>query len=122
MHILKEVYMKKIKNKKLFFSILFLLVLEIVGVTYAYYASKNIFENIFQADPYETEVVETFESPSNWTSGDTTEKTVEVTNKARGDIAVRISFEEMWEDARGNELSLTDEDGLFYIKKGEIIC
>lgn len=101
--------MKK-KNKKPLIALLLVAVLGVVGVTFAYYSTENIFENIFKTGAYKTEVEETFTSPSNWTPGTVTEKIIKVTNKGDVDVAVRITLEEKWTAADGTELPLTDGD------------
>lgn len=101
--------MKK-KNKKPLIALLLVAVLGVVGVTFAYFSTENIFENTFKTGAYKTEAEETFTSPSNWTPGTVTEKKIKVTNKGDVDVAVRISFEEKWTAADGTELPLTDAD------------
>ena len=100
--------MKKIKNKKTIIFITLLLVIGLVGGTFAYYTSQNVFENLFQAESYHTEATESFTSPSSWTPGDTTPKTVSVTNKGNVDVAVRVHMTEEWRDTNNNVLSLKD--------------
>lgn len=98
------------KNKKALFALLLIAILGTVGVTFAYFTSEDTFKNIFNTKPYVIEVVDTFESPTNWTPGTTTEKTVVATNKGEVDSAVRISYEESWTDATGTILPLKDSE------------
>ena len=100
--------MNKINNKKSLVALVLVTILGIVGVTIAYFTSTNTFENVFGTKPYSMEVVETFESPDDWTPGTTTNKTIIATNKGDVDAAVRVSYTESWVDANGNPLSLTD--------------
>ena len=100
--------MQKIKSKKSLVALLLVAVLGIVGVTIAYFTSTDTFENVFGTKPYSMEVVETFESPDDWTPGTTTNKTVIATNKGDVEAAVRVSYTESWVDANGDPLSLTD--------------
>ena len=100
--------MKKIKNKKSLVALVFVAILGIVGGTIAYFTSTDTFENVFGTKSYSMEVVETFESPDDWTPGTTTNKTVIATNKGDVDAAVRISYTESWTDANGDPLPLTD--------------
>ncbi|MBR1386456.1 MAG: BsaA family SipW-dependent biofilm matrix protein [Bacilli bacterium] len=100
--------MEKKKNKKPLIALLAVAVLGVVGGTFAFFTSTDTFSNIFSTKPYSMEVVETFESPTNWTPGTTTAKTVVATNKGDVDAAVRISYTETWKDASNNTLPLTD--------------
>ena len=51
-----------------------------------------------------------FESPSNWTPGTVTEKTVAVTNTGSINMAVRATYTEKWVNANGDELGLKDSN------------
>lgn len=103
---------KNVKNKKALFALLLVAVLGCVSGTMAYFTSTETFENIFKTKLYSVEVVETFESPEDWVPGVTTEKKVVATNKGDVDTAVRISYTESWLDAVGNQLDLTDDNGV----------
>ena len=98
------------KNKKTLIALLLVGILSAIGATFAYYSSSNTFENIFNTDTYSTEVTEVFDSPQDWTPGTTTEKQIYATNKGNVDAAVRVSYEEKWEDASGNELPPEDNE------------
>lgn len=100
--------MQKIKSKRSLVALALVAVLGVVGVTIAYFTSTDTFENVFGTKPYSMEVVETFESPDDWTPGTTTDKTVVATNKGDVEAAVRVSFTEKWEDASGTTLALKD--------------
>jgi len=80
--------------------------LGIIGVTFAYFSSSDTFTNEFQTEPYVMEVVETFNSPTDWVPGTTTAKTVVATNKGDVDAAVRVWMEESWVDASNQSLPL----------------
>ena len=99
--------MKKIviQNKKPLIAVAIIFVL-VVGITFAFFKTTDFFDNLFNTGTYAHETLETFTSPTNWAPGDTTTKEVSVAN--RGDICqnVRISLDEEWEDALGNELPL----------------
>lgn len=99
---------EKKRNKKPLMALLAVAVLGIVGGTFAFFTSSDTFSNIFSTKPYSVEVVETFESPTNWTPGTTTAKTIVATNKGDVDTAVRISYTESWKDASNNVLPLVD--------------
>lgn len=99
--------MKKI-NKKPLMALASLAVIGAVGGALAYFTSTDTFENVFKTRPYNIEVVETFESPDNWTPGTTTEKNVVVNNRGDVEAAVRVSLTEKWVDAEGNDLDFVD--------------
>ena len=96
------------KDKKTILGLALVCVIGIVGASIAYFSSTDTFQNIFGTKTYKMEVVETFESPDDWTPGTTTPKTVVATNKGDVDAAVRVSFEEEWKDASNNPLPATD--------------
>lgn len=100
--------MQKIKNKKSLFALLLVAIIGVVGTTFAYFTSTDTFSNVFGTKPYKMEVVETFESPSDWTPGTTTEKKIIATNKGEVEAAVRVSYTEEWKDSTGATLALTD--------------
>ena len=70
------------KNKSL---IAFLLVLcvGLVGLTIAYFSNSTTIDNEFNTKEYGTTYTEEFVSPDNWLPGDTTDKTVTVTNSGQ---------------------------------------
>lgn len=82
----------------------------IIGGTLAYFTTSDTIKNIFNTGKYETQIVEDFVSPDNWTPGTTTEKKITITNRGTIDMAVRASYSEKWVDGNGKELSLTDSE------------
>lgn len=80
----------------------------ILGGTLAYFTTRSSLTNIFNTAKYETQIVEEFTSPDNWTPGTTTEKTIKVTNRGSIDMALRASYTEKWVNANGEELPLND--------------
>ena len=85
----KKIKVKKyIKNKKL---LVFLTVslFTFIGGTLAYFTTSTTFKNIFNTGKYETQIVEDFESPTNWIPGTTTNKKVTVTNNGTIDMTAR---------------------------------
>lgn len=98
--------MKNIKNKGTLFAILIVGILGIVGGTYAYFSSSDSFDNLFNSKSYILQAVEQFQSPEGWIPGDTTPKTVSVTNTGDIGAAVRIEVVEEWKDASNNTLPL----------------
>lgn len=111
MKVQNEKKLKTEKNKK--GKLLLLLALGgfmILGSTLAYFTTSDIFTNIFKTATYQPQIIETFESPSDWTPGTTTPKAVIVRNNGSIDMAVRASYEEKWINANGEEIALTDSD------------
>lgn len=84
--------------------------LTILGGTLAYFTTSTSIANFFSSAKYETQVVENFTSPDNWTPGTTTIKEINVTNKGTIPMAVRASYVEKWTDANGNDLPLKDSE------------
>lgn len=103
--------MEKKKNNWPLLALCLVAVLGVVGGTFAYFTSSDTFANTFSTKPYKTEVVETFDSPDNWTPGTTTNKTVVVNNPGDVEVAVRVSFTEEWKDSLGVALPL-EKDGV----------
>lgn len=104
---------KKEKNKKIKgVALASIGVLTILGGTLAYFTTSDNFNNIFKTGKYEAHVEESFTSPDTWTPGTTTPKTVTVTNNGNIDMGVRASYTEKWVDGKGNNLSLTDSNGV----------
>ena len=83
----------------------------VIGGALAYFQTSDPLENVFNVAEYSPTIVEHFESPSDWTPGTTTEKTVEVTNNGSIPMAVRVKYTEKWADAEGTALPLTLESG-----------
>ena len=100
--------MKTLKNKKSLVALLLVAILGIVGVTIAYFTSTDTFTNIFRTKPYQIQTIDIFESPSDWTPGNTTDKVVFVNNTGNVTAAVRISYTEEWKDANDEVLPLLD--------------
>jgi alternate signal-mediated exported protein len=98
-------------NKKPLIALVLIAVVGLVGTTFAYFTSSNTFENIFKTKTYQTKVVETFTSPSDWTPGTTTTKTLKITNEGTAPVAVRVKIDESWVDSNNKTLSLTDKNG-----------
>ena len=94
------------KNKKSLIALVALLVVGVVGSTFAYFTTTKTFNNIFKTEEYKTTVSETFKSPANWTPGQTADKVVNVKNEGDVEIAVRVKLVQTWKNGE-NELSLT---------------
>ena len=98
------------KSKRSLVAILLIILFGIVGGTVAYYQTRNTFSNVFNTGEYKIVTEETFESPDNWKPGDTTPKEFTVKNEGNVPAAVKVCFEEKWEDENGNLLPLFDDD------------
>ena len=82
----------------------------ILGGTLAYFTTSSTIANVFNTGKYQTQIVENFESPSDWTPGTTTDKTIKVTNNGSIDMALRASYTEKWVNANGEQLPLKDSE------------
>ena len=98
------------KKKKSLIALLLIAIIGVVGGTFAYFTSTDTFTNIFRTKAYHVEVKEVFTSPSDWTPGTETPKTVTATNKGDVDAAVRIWYEEEWRDSSNRTMDLTDSN------------
>ncbi len=104
----QEQTQQKKSKKPILFGLLMLLIGGVIGGTFAYFTSSDTFENEFKTKPYKMEVTETFESPTDWTPGTTTNKTVVAKNTGDVPAAVRVKLEESWVDANNQALELKD--------------
>ena len=102
--------MKEIKNKKVFVVVVLIMVLGVIGVTYAVTSTTDIIENLFNTKGYDVSVLETFESPDNWVPGTSVDKIIKAKNNGQIAIAVRISYTEEWKDSSNNPLPLVDSN------------
>ncbi len=98
------------KNKKKGLIVSGISLLTILGGTLAYFTTSDSFVNDFKVAKYGAQIVEEFVSPTDWTPGTTTDKTVKVTNTGTINMAVRASYTEKWVSAKGDEISLKDSD------------
>lgn len=98
------------KNKKKLLVVGALGMLTVLGGTLAYFTTTTDIVNKFKTGLYQNKIVEEFVSPTNWTPGTVTEKTVKVTNSGNIPMAVRASITEKWVSANGKELSLKDSN------------
>lgn len=82
----------------------------VVATTLTYFTTSDFITNVFNTAKYGTTIHEEFVSPSDWTPGTTTSKTIKVTNKGSIDMALRAKYTEKWVNANGKELSLQDDN------------
>lgn len=100
----------KNKKKKVLLILLGVSVVAVIGGTLAYFTTSDNITNRFETALYQHKIVENFESPSDWTPGTTTEKTISVTNEGSIPMALRASYTEKWVNGSGEEISLVDEN------------
>ena len=100
---------KKKRNFKSLYAIMAVFFLGLIGTTFAYFGTNSTFTNEFNAGEYVIKAEETFQSPTDWKPGNTTPKVVNVKNEGDIDAAIRVCFEEKWEDKNGNSLPIKDE-------------
>ena len=98
------------KNKRKLLIVTGISALTILGGTLAYFTTSDTIQNIFKTALYQHQIVEKFESPSDWTPGTTTEKTIKVTNTGSISMAIRASYTEQWVTSNGNEIPLKDSE------------
>ena len=97
--------MKKIKSKKSTIALIAILSISLIGMTFAYFQTSGTFTNIFNTGTYNILNTEVFESPDNWTPGETIPKIVKSKNEGSTPAAVRIKYVEEFEDSEGNDIS-----------------
>ena len=95
----------KLKNKKSLLYIVLVLVVFLVLGTIAYFTSTDTLENIFLSGTYKTKTTEVFTSPTNWTPGDETPKTITTKNEGTIPVRVRVKLDESWTSKNGDEIS-----------------
>ena len=101
----------KIKNKKTIVAITALLLIAVVGITFAYFQSTGTFANVFQTGKYRLVTTEVFESPDNWKPGETIEKTITTKNEGTIPAAVRVSYTEEWFDSEEHDITNSIDEG-----------
>lgn len=95
----------KLKNKKSLIFIVLVFVVFLVLGSFAFLLSTDTFENIFSAGIYKTVTREVFQSPTNWTPGDETPKTITTKNEGTIPVRVRVKLDESWTSRNGDSLS-----------------
>ena len=96
----------KLKNKKSLLYIVLVLVVFLVLGTIAYFTSTDTLENIFLSGTYKTKTTEVFTSPTNWTPGDETPKTITTKNEGTIPVRVRVKLDESWTSKNNDSLNL----------------
>jgi len=94
-------------NKKVIIAIALLFgICFVFSLTFAYSTDESVLENKFKLGEWKTVYTEEFESPSNWVTCETIDKTITVKNESDTDVAVRIKLEEQWLSKDNEPLSL----------------
>ena len=93
------------KKKKTLVAIIALLLVVVVGATFAYFQTSASFENVFNTGTYKLVTTEVFESPDNWKPGDEIPKTITTKNEGTIDAAVRVSYTEQWLDENDQDIT-----------------
>ncbi len=93
------------KNKKSLIAIITVLLVAVIGATFAYFQSSVSFENLFTTGTYKVVTTETFESPNNWAPGQEIPKTITTTNEGTIPAAVRVSYTEQWLDENNQDIT-----------------
>lgn len=102
------------KKKRIIVVAALAALIALVGGTVAYYSDSVSFENIFTTASDKVEYTETFESPRNWKSCDTTPKTLVITNKSDTPVAARFKMEEYWKVNGSTSAGKTSDLSLTY--------
>lgn len=78
------------KNKKSLVAIIGVLLVAVVGATIAYFSSNTTYDNAFDVGDYNVVTKEVFTAPTDWSPGETIEKTITSKNEGTIDAVVRI--------------------------------
>lgn len=97
--------MKKYKNKKSLIAIVVFLGIGLIGLTFAYFQTSGDFVNLFNTGTYQVVTTEVFEAPTNWAPGEEIPKTITSTNEGTITAAVRVKYQEKFEDLEGNDIT-----------------
>ena len=98
-----------LRNKKTL-GIFAAFALLLIGGTFAVSRDTSILANLFRIGTYKTSATEVFNSPSNWMTCETVEKSITVKNEGSMPVAARIKIDESWIDKDGNTLPLVFTD------------
>ena len=96
----------EIKNKKSLIYVILVFIVFLVLGTIAYFTSTDTLENIFLSGTYKTVTTEVFTSPTNWTPGDETPKTITTKNEGTIPVRVRVKLDESWTSKNNDSLDL----------------
>lgn len=77
-----------------------------IGITAAYNHDSSVLGNVFTIGDYKVQYIDTFSSPSNWTTGQTVSKEIKVKNDTSTPVVARIKLTETWDSKDGLGLPL----------------
>lgn len=86
------------KNKKPLIALFVLLLIGLVGGTFAFFTSTKTFDNVFKISNggYNVTIEEDFTPPDPWLPGQEVSKDVYVTNTGNVNIVARAKYTEIW--------------------------
>ncbi len=98
------------KSKKSLIGILSVLLVAVIGLTFAYFQTTANFVNVFNTGTYRVVTTEEFVGPENWAPGQEIPKTITSTNEGTIPAAVRVSYTEQWlKEIDGVETDITNQ-------------
>ena len=87
-------------------ALVFALAAVVIGATIAYNRDRSVISNVFEISDYRVEFSDTFQSPSNWLTGQTVPKEIKVTNRTNTPVVARVKLTETWDSKDGMGLPL----------------
>ena len=100
---------KQQKIKKMALPVLaavFALAALVVGFTIAHSRDRSVLANVFEINNYQVQFTDTFQSPSNWITGQTVPKEIKVKNDTNTPVIARVKLTETWDSKDGMGLPL----------------
>ena len=94
------------KKLSIAFGLGLALVAMAIGITFTYSHDSSVLENTFEIAQTRVQFIDTFNSPSNWISGQTVPKEIKVKNETGVPVVARIKLEEAWDSSDGMGLPL----------------
>lgn len=85
-----------LRKKRNIIAIVAIVLVILIGATWAVSGDLFPFKNLFHVADYRTEFIENFTSPEDWKSCEEIPKTVVAKNETGGKIYVRLKYEEYW--------------------------
>ena len=101
----------KVKNKKSLIAIIIVPLL-VIGITFAYFTTTSIYDNLFGVVDYNVITQEVFESPDDWAPGDTIPRSLTAKNDGGVAAAVRVKYTEVWKDENNQAISNVPNDAV----------
>lgn len=94
------------KKLSIAFGLGLALVAMAIGITFTYSHDSSVLENTFEIAQTRVQFIDTFNSPSNWISGQTVPKEIKVKNETGVPVVARIKLTETWDSKDGVGLPL----------------